>query len=386
MKVKYKTIEDQLILLKSKGLKFKNEELAKEILLRENYYFLTNEYEEIFLNLKNTINNYEDETYFEELYAIYNFDREFKNLLLDYINLVETKLKSFIAYEYIEKNGEDNLLNSNNLDNDYHSVLKLEILKKQVNENIKKSLKYDNDLKEIFKKEEYLKPLIMVKYFMFGNIITLFSIMKGEDRKKVSNHFKEEDYVLEYQLKMLNAARNICAHGDILFNFKFGKNNLFSIMNTLKKILDKDSFYNLFIRVENLLICVRDEIDDISYHNLLKMMGFKDDYKSLINYRKGDNNMNYKPNPIDTKDIVLSADILNLAEQLAKNTHDIWAIGRINEGWKYGTVRDDKFKTTPCLVPYEELPESEKEYDRNTAIETLKLIEKLGFKIVKEDK
>lgn len=94
----------------------------------------------------------------------------------------------------------------------------------------------------------------------------------------------------------------------------------------------------------------------------------------------------YVPNPIDTKDVVLPDEILELAEVLAKNTHEIWAIGRKKEGWKYGSKRNDNLKTTPCLVKYEDLPENEKEYDRNTAIETLKVIQKLGFKICKGDK
>ncbi len=386
MIVKYKSIDKEIELLKSKGLKFKNEDLAREIILKENYYFLTKGYEEIFLNLKNKNNDYQEETYFEELYAIYNFDRELKNLLLDYINIVETKLKSFIAYEYQEKYGEENLLESKNLNDDYKSVLKLEILKKQMDENIKKALRYDFNLQESLKKNGYLKPLIMIKYFMFGNVIALFSILKPSDREKVAMHFMENDYKVERQLKMLNSVRNICAHGDILFNFRYRKDNLYSVIVILKQMLDNKEFYSMFIRVENLLVCIRDEIDNLSYHNLLEMMGFRDDYKLLIREKKGEFVMNYEPKPIDTKDIVLGDDILNLAEELAKNTHDIWATGRISEGWKYGTVRDDKFKTTPCLVPYEELPNSEKEYDRNTAIETLKLIQKLGFKIEKDDK
>jgi len=89
----------------------------------------------------------------------------------------------------------------------------------------------------------------------------------------------------------------------------------------------------------------------------------------------------YKPEPIDTSDVVLSDDLIELTEKIASNVHDVWAKGRISEGWKYGEVRDDKEKTTPCLVPYIELPESEKEYDRNTALETLRLIIKLGYKI-----
>lgn len=92
----------------------------------------------------------------------------------------------------------------------------------------------------------------------------------------------------------------------------------------------------------------------------------------------------YTPNPIDTSDVILSDDLLALTEKLASNTHDVWAAGRITEGWKYGSKRDDSKKETPCLVPYKELAESEKEYDRNTALETLRLIIKLGYKIEKE--
>lgn len=86
----------------------------------------------------------------------------------------------------------------------------------------------------------------------------------------------------------------------------------------------------------------------------------------------------YKPNPIDTSDVVLSAELLELTEKIAENVHNVWATGRLEQGWTYGKERDDELKTSPCLVPYSELPESEKEYDRNTALETLKLIIKLG--------
>lgn len=92
----------------------------------------------------------------------------------------------------------------------------------------------------------------------------------------------------------------------------------------------------------------------------------------------------YNPKPIDTKGIILSQDIINLGELIAKNVHDNWAKGRIEQGWKYGPKRDDIKKETPTLVPYEELPESEKEFDRKTALETLKTIQKLGYKIKKE--
>ena len=92
----------------------------------------------------------------------------------------------------------------------------------------------------------------------------------------------------------------------------------------------------------------------------------------------------YKPEPIDTNDVQLSADIMELCELIAKNTHEVWAEERMNNGWVYGEMRDDERKHHPCLVPYDELDESEKKYDRNTSIETLKLIVKLGYEIKKK--
>ena len=93
---------------------------------------------------------------------------------------------------------------------------------------------------------------------------------------------------------------------------------------------------------------------------------------------------NYVPQPMDTSDIQLSEELTVLVEQMAKNVHEVWAQSRMEQGWTYGEERSDALKHHPCLVPYEELPEVEKAYDRNTALGTLKLICKLGFKITKE--
>lgn len=91
----------------------------------------------------------------------------------------------------------------------------------------------------------------------------------------------------------------------------------------------------------------------------------------------------YIPQPIDTSDVMLPKELGPLVEKMANNVHEVWALTRIKQGWTYGKQRDDALKTHPCLVPYEELPESEKKYDRNTSVETLKLIVKLGFSISK---
>lgn len=92
---------------------------------------------------------------------------------------------------------------------------------------------------------------------------------------------------------------------------------------------------------------------------------------------------NYTPTPVDTTNIQLPEELMALAEAISKNVHEVWAQNRIKEGWTYGPVRDDQKRKTPCLVPYDQLPEEEKAYDRNTAFGTLKFIVSQGFEIHK---
>ncbi len=96
------------------------------------------------------------------------------------------------------------------------------------------------------------------------------------------------------------------------------------------------------------------------------------------------NNMEkYVPHPVDTSDIELPHELDDLVEKVAKNVHEVWAQSRMSQGWTWGPQRSDELKTHPCLVPYEELPEVEKQYDRDTALGTISLMMKLGFKIYK---
>ena len=89
----------------------------------------------------------------------------------------------------------------------------------------------------------------------------------------------------------------------------------------------------------------------------------------------------YTPHHIDTSDVILPDEFLSLGEQIARHVHEVWAEGRLSQGWTYGKERSDSQKTHPCLIPYDDLSETEKDYDRRTSMETLKLITKLGFKI-----
>ena len=92
----------------------------------------------------------------------------------------------------------------------------------------------------------------------------------------------------------------------------------------------------------------------------------------------------YIPTPVDTQSISLPKELNSLVEEMSKNVHEVWAETRISQGLTYGKERNDAEKKHPCLVPYEELSEKEKEFDRNTSVETIKLILKLGFKISRD--
>jgi hypothetical protein len=93
--------------------------------------------------------------------------------------------------------------------------------------------------------------------------------------------------------------------------------------------------------------------------------------------------MTYDPKPLDTARVTLAPHLLELTESLARNAHDVWARQRLADGWRFGGIRDDTRKEHPCLVPYEELPDAEKQYDRNAALETLRAVIALGYEIVK---
>ena len=96
-----------------------------------------------------------------------------------------------------------------------------------------------------------------------------------------------------------------------------------------------------------------------------------------------ENKLDYTPEPMDLSSVDLPESLIQLSERIAENVHEVWAKARMDEGWTYGEKRDDIHKKHPCLVPYDELPEEE--YDRNTAMNTIKMVKKLGFRIEREE-
>ena len=310
---RYEVIDNQIERLKKKGLQFKDENQAKKIMLRENHYYITEGYEDIFIDLKQSTKRqeiYEEETYFEELYAIYQLDRDLKNLIFDYINIIENNIKSYVSYVFSDIYGNQDFLKRENFKLEKQYDKEFEMLKEQINSNLERNFKSpQSDLKKYSAQNQFLPLWMLVKVFTFGNIVNFYCLMKKEDQQEVAQFFKVSPYSLDDYLKMLNIVRNICAHGDILFNLRLnirlkprdcnyhqalgihkvnhiyesGINDFFAIMMVLKKLLLPVDFQEMFSKMEKILSKVKQEVDNLSYENLLKIMGFPQNYEKLKN-------------------------------------------------------------------------------------------------------
>ena len=311
MKKRYEVIEEQIERLKGKGLKFKNEEEARKIILRENHFYITEGYEDVFIDLKKSTKRlevYEEETYFEELYAIYKLDRDLKGLIFDYINIVESNIKSYTAYAFSDGYGNKDYIKRENFRPEKHYNREFKELQEQINFNLDRNFQNPkSDVKAYLDRFGFIPPWVLVKVFTFGNIVNFYNLMKPEDKQEVAQGFNISPYSLDDYLKMLNVVRNICAHGDILFNirlnlkiklrdcdyhkilgirkinktYEYGINDLFAIMIILKKLLPIEEFDEMFIKIERLLSNVKKELDSLSYENLLEVMGFPTNYDLL---------------------------------------------------------------------------------------------------------
>jgi hypothetical protein len=122
-----------------------------------------------------------------------------------------------------------------------------------------------------------------------------------------------------------------------------------------------------------------------TYHLAQFANAWADSKNYLVTIKNFTDMKTYNPKPIDVSDVILEEDVTELREAIAENAHDIWAVERMQQGWTYGPERDDELKHNPCMVPYSQLPESEKEYDRQMAMQTIKLMKKLGYDLVKRE-
>lgn len=303
-KKEFITIHEQIEMLRKKGLTINNEQIASDVLLRENYFFI-NGYRMPFMD-KNK--KFLKGTTFEELYSLFLFDREFRNILFKNLLIVENNLKSIISYDLSKKYGfrEKEYLNPSNFVQDISEQRRvndvLNKMKRQIRVNSKKhsaTLHYINNY-------GYIPLWILVKVLSFGLINELFGILKEEDKKDICEIYNVKPDDMEIFIAILSNYRNLCAHEDILFEHRTqreipntiyhkklniktedglylkGKNDIFALIIILKIMLTKKKFKDMMYELDKQIEIFNKNVKTISDEKILEILGFPLNYKDII--------------------------------------------------------------------------------------------------------
>lgn len=309
MKVEYKDIDEQIELIKAKNILIKDEEKAKKILLKENYYNLITGYKDIFIDIKKSkkigTETCDEETFFEELYAVYKFDRDLRNLMFKYISIIETHIKSYVSHVFSKKYGTKNYLKEENFSIPAGSEERFKRLIKTIEDNVFRNLENYPEIKECKKENGDIPFWILVTLITFGSIVKFYIFMKNEDKIQVANLLNMNYKDVQNYLKMLNTIRNIAAHNNILFNvkldikyscqspelyhktlgiqkqghtYKSGINDIMAIIIILRKFLDNKEYNHFTVELLEIINEVKEELDNESFENLLEEMGIPKNY------------------------------------------------------------------------------------------------------------
>ncbi|MBQ8891361.1 MAG: Abi family protein [Bacilli bacterium] len=283
----YKTNEELINLLVSKGVIVKNKNDAIKKIEKYTYYNVINSYKHIF---KDRNNNYKSNVSFNEIYALYNFDKKLRYIMLKYVLEIETVIKSLIANTLSNRYGLKNYLNIDNLDNNAKTKVKENIIEK-INGEIRHNYKSHSAITHYIDKYNYIPPFILIKILSFGVTSSLYGLLKQNDRQQVSKYFKISDKLLKQILKNLTSVRNICAHNERLYcfrdkytiNFKvIDKNykskdnttNFYMIANILKLVLDKKDYKEMISQIKKEIKYLRTKLNSIDVDNVLRVMGY----------------------------------------------------------------------------------------------------------------
>lgn len=282
----YKSNEELLNYLISKGVTIKNKELALEAIEKYTYYSIVNTYKEVFKNN----DTYLDNVTFEEIYSLYDFDKNLKSIFLKYSLEIEQVIKSLIANTISEKYGVKNYLEYNcfdqSVDKDYIDKIRLNI-DEEISKNYGKHAAI-NHYKDSY---GFIPPFVLVKIMTMGEISRYYGLLKQVDRQNVSKYFKISDKLLKQILLNITLVRNFSAHNNRLYTFhsKFfisfkeidktynisdKSTNLYMIMKCMERLLDdvkRKQFINL---VNNELDELNKKLNVISIKNILSIMGF----------------------------------------------------------------------------------------------------------------
>lgn len=283
----YKNNKELIEYLISKNVTVNNIEQALENIEQYSYYSIVNSYKFVF---KDEENNYKPNVTFEEIFALYEFDKNIKAIFLKYTLEIEVIIKSLMANIIAEQYGVENYLKLENFDEQANEEFKnnlIECVNKEIEDNYKKhsAIKHYKDT------YGFIPPFVLTKILTFGVISRYYGLLKQADRQAISKRFKLSDKLLKQILVNLTMVRNISAHSDRLFCFcskyyisfkeideeyhtEGNFTNLYMIIKCMQVLLKKDKFdefENLFNKeVENL----KEKINSIDINDILKIMGF----------------------------------------------------------------------------------------------------------------
>jgi len=302
---KFKTLEEQLDILKARGLIIEDEEEAREILLRENYFFLSG-YRHLFIDTVNR--EFIVGSTFKELHSLFLFDRYFRNILFKNLLMIENNLKSVIAYQLSKKYGykEKDYLNPRNFTNDNTKARRVKDILEKMKRQIRVNGAHHNATMHYMYNYGYIPMWILVKVLSFGIVCELYTILKSDDKIEVADTFGVSINDLDEYLPILANYRNLCAHEDIVYEHKtekfitdtiyheqmgiekvngeyiYGKNDIFSLIIILKKLLKPNEFHDMLREIEYEIELLDGRIDSITIEKILDRMGLPTNYIDII--------------------------------------------------------------------------------------------------------
>ena len=302
----FKTIDQQIDILKKKGLIIDDVSKAEDILLKENYFFL-NGYRHLFMNSP-TDRTFVSGATFDELYSLFLFDRYSRNILFKNLLIIENRLKSVMSYQLSKKYGyrEKEYLNIKNFDLDPEKKRRVKDVIDKMKRQIRINTSRHNATMHYLKNYGYIPLWILVKVLSFGMVCELFSILKPEDKLEISSVFGITVEYLESFLPILSNYRNLCAHEDIVFDNKtervipdteyhkklnifkmddeyiYGKNDIFAVIIIFKYFLSDDEFRLMIKEFEYELEKLDGRVDSIPVEKILDMMGVPKNYMDIV--------------------------------------------------------------------------------------------------------
>ena len=300
----FKNLDEQVNILKFKGLQINDENYAKKVLLRENYFFLMG-YRHLFMEPGDK--HFVKGATFEELYSLFLFDRSIRNVLFKYILVIENNLKSITSYQLSKKYGykEKDYLKAKNFTPDPNKQAQLNDLLKKMKRQIRVNGSQHSATQHYVSNYGYIPMWILVKVLSFGIVSEMFSILKPEDQKDIANAYDIDTNSLIVYLPILANYRNLCAHEDILYENKTqkliddtvyhkllnikqedelytqGKNDVFALIIIMKQLLNNDDFKNMTFELDHIIETLNFNLRTISINKVLNRMGFPDNWKNL---------------------------------------------------------------------------------------------------------